>query len=111
MAHKDEETEEKCVRQRTHHNNSQLLVHTPIGIVHLDLVPSPAQLNDRSVDDLEENPLADVVHDHPQLKHKSSQHQSEDPLPASTFLDTHIVDDLIENEVQFAGLSLLLECL
>ena len=46
---------------------------------------------------------------HAQLKDKSRKQQGRGPLPEGSLLDTHIVDDLIENEVQLAELGLPLE--
>jgi len=49
------------------------------------------------------------VNDHAQLEDKSRKQQGRDPLPEGSLLDTHIVDDLIEDEMQLAELGLPLE--
>jgi hypothetical protein len=49
------------------------------------------------------------MNDHAQLEDKSRKENGRAPLPERSFLDTHVVDNLIEDEVHLSELGLSLE--
>jgi len=49
------------------------------------------------------------VNHHAEFKDKTSQQDCLDPLPEGALLNTHIVDDLVQDEVELTSLSVLLQ--
>ena len=49
VADYDQEREEKGVRQGAHDDSSQLLVHSPVSVIHLDFVPFPRNADNGSI--------------------------------------------------------------
>lgn len=112
MAGDNQQHEEKRVGHVAHDYGANLLELAPELVLESQLVECSqlvGKLNHRRVDDFQEHILAQVVDDHSEPEDKHNDSHGFQVVIHSTLADTHVEDDLLENELELAHGSLLHE--
>lgn len=105
MASQNKEAENKSVGKIAHYNNSKLLELAPISILKSNLVKGLKlifQFNHRSVDQLQEYILTQIMNAHSEPKHTHEYDSRLNIFEYCALAYAHVINHLLKDELKFA---------